>query len=161
MVVMEDYISTQQNVVKSSLIVGKAIKMPKIKDLKTFTTDSEFDRIYDIQQDADVVARDNREANAAAPSNILNLSFRGPGPGRLPDDPRRDHRELPGVPGQAPTNRSATRTLELITQAKETLRTSSTADQRNTRIGGCEARICTSAQRQGSAASVAEATREI
>ncbi|HEX4589678.1 MAG TPA: Wzz/FepE/Etk N-terminal domain-containing protein, partial [Gemmataceae bacterium] len=41
MVVMEDYIATQQHIVKSSTILGATLKLPKIKDnLKTFTSES-------------------------------------------------------------------------------------------------------------------------
>jgi len=77
MVVMEDYISTQLSVVKSSLIIGSALKMPKVKDLKTFTSEAESDRIYEIGQMLSVL-RDNRESNA---TNIVNLTFKGPIPG--------------------------------------------------------------------------------
>jgi polysaccharide biosynthesis transport protein len=80
MVVMDDYISTQQNIIKSYAILSKAIKMPQVKDLKTFTSESDFDRVYDIQQTLLVAPARDRDANSGMPSNILNLSFRGPVP---------------------------------------------------------------------------------
>jgi capsular exopolysaccharide synthesis family protein len=79
MMVMEDYIATQQNIVRSSMILSAALKMPKVKDLHTFTSDSEFERLYDLGEKLSVT-RDNREGGQN--SNILNLSFRGP----IPDD---------------------------------------------------------------------------
>jgi capsular exopolysaccharide synthesis family protein len=79
MMVMEDYIATQQHIVKSSLILGAALKLPKVKDLKTFGSDSEFDRLFDLGEKL-TVTRDTRDG--ATTSNILNLGFKGP----IPDE---------------------------------------------------------------------------
>ncbi len=81
MVVMDDYISTQQQIIRSYAIISKAIKLPQVRDLKIFTTDNDLDRIYDIQQML-VVARDTREGNISGQSNIVNLQFKG----SVPDD---------------------------------------------------------------------------
>src|SRR5271155_2759880 len=45
MVYMEDYMSTQQTLVRSPAIVGKALKLPQFQNLKIFTSENEFDRI--------------------------------------------------------------------------------------------------------------------
>jgi capsular exopolysaccharide synthesis family protein len=117
MLVMDDYISTQQTIVRSWKVLNAAIKLPKIKDLKIFTSDSEFDRVWDIQQQL-VVARDNREGGA--PSNILNLSFKG----TVPDDCRLI---LEGIIESYQSFLDATfqnfsdRHVKLITEAKDQL----------------------------------------
>ena len=79
MVVMEDYIATQQTVIQSPSIITRALKRPPMKDLKTLTSDNDWDRIYDIQQML-IVMRDNQQGNSGAPSNVVRLQFRGPVP---------------------------------------------------------------------------------
>src|SRR5947209_5566836 len=117
MMVMEDYIATQQHIVKSSLILGAALKLPKVKDLKTFTSDSEFDRLFDLGEKLNVT-RDNRDG--ATTSNILNLAFKGP----IPDDCQTI---LDGIIDsyQAFLDKTfaqfSSKHLELIQQAKDTL----------------------------------------
>jgi capsular exopolysaccharide synthesis family protein len=117
MMVMEDYIATQQHIVKSSMILSAALKLPKVKDLRTFTSDSEFDRLYDLNEKLNV-SRADREGGSS--SNILTLSFRGP----IPDDCQTI---LEGIIDsyQAFLDRTfksfSEKHFDLITQAKETL----------------------------------------
>ena len=77
MVVMEDYIATQQTVIQSPSIITRALKRPPMKDLKTLTSDNDWDRIYDIQQML-IVMRDNQQATAEPRRTLSGSSFAAP-----------------------------------------------------------------------------------
>jgi capsular exopolysaccharide synthesis family protein len=74
---MEDYMSTQSILVKSPAIIGRAVKMPNLHDLKSFPGERQDNIIYMIQQHL-TVGRDNRDNQSGQMNNILTLMFRGP-----------------------------------------------------------------------------------
>jgi capsular exopolysaccharide synthesis family protein len=69
---LEDYLATHQVLVRSPLIVGRAVEKGKLRGLPTFAGEpNPTAAIIDA-------LKVNREVNAASTTNILALSFRGP-----------------------------------------------------------------------------------
>jgi capsular exopolysaccharide synthesis family protein len=74
---MEDYMSTQQSVIRSRRIISDALKLPELKECKTFPSENLFERLDDFQKALSVL-KDSRDSSPGAQSNILNLTFAGP-----------------------------------------------------------------------------------
>ncbi|HEY1375303.1 MAG TPA: polysaccharide biosynthesis tyrosine autokinase [Gemmataceae bacterium] len=81
MAYMEDYMATQSVLIRSPEIIGRAIRTPKLQDLKSFpaeTVNGNGPELINAIQQALQVARDTKESTTGAPTNILTLSLRGP-----------------------------------------------------------------------------------
>jgi capsular exopolysaccharide synthesis family protein len=72
---MEDYMGTQQVLIRSPEIVMRAVKMPVLQDLRSFPEKNE--ELAYVIRDSLTVHRDSKEGSGTQ-NNILTLSFRGP-----------------------------------------------------------------------------------
>src|SRR3954452_22357497 len=119
MAYMVDYMSTQSILLRSPKIIDKAVKLPKMQDLKSFPTETGLELVYGIRE-AMTVARDSKEGSAGAPTNILSIYYKGPVADECP-------RIIEGVIESYQTFLNDTyrnvseRTLDLINQAREML----------------------------------------
>jgi succinoglycan biosynthesis transport protein ExoP len=119
MAYMDDYMATQSVLLKSPRIIDRAVKLPKMQDLKSFPTETGLELVYAIR-DAMTVARDTKESSTGAPTNILTVMFNGPVADECP-------RIIEGVIESYQgflndTYKSVSdKTLDLIIQAQQTL----------------------------------------
>jgi capsular exopolysaccharide synthesis family protein len=72
---MEDYMGTQQVLIRSPAIVSRAVRMPALQDLQSFPEKGD-ELAYTIRE-ALSITRDSKDTTGAS-NNILTLSFRGP-----------------------------------------------------------------------------------
>ncbi len=114
---MEDYLATHVQLIQSPLIIEKSVKKFELHTLKSFENREPVGAIAAGL----FVARDNPKDGSSGPSNILNMSFKGP----VSDDcPRvlnaliETYREFLDQAYLSANDQ----TLNLITQAREHLR---------------------------------------
>jgi len=74
---MEDYMATQSVLLKSPVVIQKAVDMPVMKTLVSFRNDNDGE-VMNAVRDALTIARDSRETAGGAPTNVLTASLRGP-----------------------------------------------------------------------------------
>src|SRR5262245_10669083 len=75
--VMDDYMATQSVLLKSPIVIGKAVATPKMKDLVSFRGENDGESVNAVR-DALTVARDSRETSSGALTNVLTATIRGP-----------------------------------------------------------------------------------
>jgi len=73
--VMDDYMATQSVLLKSPLVIGKAVE--KMKTLVSFRSENDGETINAVRE-ALTVARDSRETASGVPTNVLTATIRGP-----------------------------------------------------------------------------------
>lgn len=117
---MEDYMSTQSIIIRSPEILMRALKLPILQDMKSFTDEHPDDRAFAIRENL-AILRDNKDSLVGASSNVLQLTFKGPNS----DDCRKVLQAIidsyQNFLNETYRNVSE-KTLELITQAREILR---------------------------------------
>ena len=74
---LEDYMSTQQELVRSPAILDRASKKTNIQNLRSFPGERQENLMYAIRESLQVL-RDNRDNQAGIGNNILTLQFKGP-----------------------------------------------------------------------------------
>lgn len=116
---MEDYMSTQSVLIKSPKIIDRAVKLPKMQDLKSFPTESGLELVYAIR-DGLIVSRDTRESATGAPTNILTVAMRCPVADECPRIIEGVIESYQGFLNDTYKNVSE-KTLDLINQAREQL----------------------------------------
>jgi succinoglycan biosynthesis transport protein ExoP len=113
---MEDYMSTQQVLIRSPEIVTRAVRMPMLQDLQSYP--EKGDELAYILRDGLNVLRDSKDSSSQ--NNILNLSFRGPVADECPKIVNAVVMSYQNFLNDTYKSVSE-RTLELIMKAKDTL----------------------------------------
>jgi capsular exopolysaccharide synthesis family protein len=114
---MEDYMGTQQVLIRSPEIVTRAVKQPSLQDLQSYP--EKGDELAYIIRDSLTVVRDSKEG-AGTQNNILTLSFRGPVADECPKIVRAVTESYQNFLNETYQNVS-NKTLELINQARDAL----------------------------------------
>jgi len=124
---MEDYMSTQSIIIRSPEILVRALKKPILQDMNSYKEDQIEDRIFAIREQLQIL-RDNKDTVAGASSNVLTLSFKGPNS----DDCKKVLEAIiicySDFLNETYRNVSG-KTLDLITQAHELLKTKLEQDE--------------------------------